>query len=213
MELKEIRTDGIASLDYLDASDGWYWGSDFTYGDLYEAEELWQDHHTITKNRLIFVNAQDGFVHEPLKPKAGTYFGKPLYMNHRFYILLADFEGGKIRILETDENFLEISPVASIERSEIEDCYNLMLRKEPLMLTRSQSDIFEIIWPVHRTYKVGNTEAFCFAKDDLLYFSRWFEDPDYREEVVIRKAEGGSIAEVIEGSLRMNEDGQIWILK
>lgn len=213
MELKEIRTDGIKSLDYLDESECWYWGSDYTYGDLYEAEELWQDHHRITENRLIFVNAKDGSVHEPLKPKAGTYFGRPLYRNHHFYILLADFKDGMIRIMETDENFLEISAAASIERSEIEDCYNLMLKKEPVLLTRSKSEIFEIIWPYRRTFKVGNTESFCFAKDDLLYFSRWFEDPDYREEIVIRKAEDGSVAEVIDGSLHMNEDGQIWILK
>ena len=47
--IKEIKTGGISYLAPLDGSEDWYWGTDFTSGDLYEAEELWRDGHRIRR--------------------------------------------------------------------------------------------------------------------------------------------------------------------
>ena len=58
--MKIIPAGGITYLAPLTGSQVWYWGTDYTSGDLYEAEELYRDGHRISRNRLIFVHAPDG---------------------------------------------------------------------------------------------------------------------------------------------------------
>ena len=50
-------------------------------------------------------------------------------------------------------------------------------------------------------------------KDDQLFFSKWHEEPEYREEIVVRKYPTGEITEVIPGSWTQMPNGQIWILQ
>ena len=38
--MKIIETKGIIYLERFNASTDWYWGTDYTCGDLYEAEEV-----------------------------------------------------------------------------------------------------------------------------------------------------------------------------
>ena len=54
--------------------------------------------------------------------------------------------------------------------------------------------------------------SFDSREGDKLYFSRWYEDPDYREEVVVRHFPHGEIRELIPGVLMEMPDGQKWIL-
>lgn len=213
MELKQINTNGITSLTFLERSECWYWGSDYTYGDLYEAQELYNEGHRITKNRLIFVNGRSAEVREPVIAEDGQYFGQPVYAPGEFIILLVDFRRGQIRILACDESFEEVYEKTNIPLGRVKDCYNLMLKEYPLMLTRSEAGLFQIVWPFEKDFVIGDTEAFCFRDEDRLYFSRWYEDPDYREETVIRSLSTSEITEVIAGSHRTMEDGQQWILK
>ena len=82
------------------------------------------------------------------------------------------------------------------------------------MLVRQANDEkFQIIWPETVEFDIGETETFVERKGDQLYFCRWYEDPDYREEVVVRKYPAGEIAEVIPGSWTAMPNGQVWILQ
>lgn len=42
MEWKQIETNGICYINSLEGSSNWYWGMDYTSGDLFEAEKLYQ---------------------------------------------------------------------------------------------------------------------------------------------------------------------------
>ncbi|MFR4440880.1 MAG: hypothetical protein ACLT46_14295 [Hungatella sp.] len=46
-----------------------------------------------------------------------------------------------------------------------------------------------------------------------LSFNRWYENPDYREETVVRQYPTGKILEIMPGSLWELPDGQHWGLK
>ena len=48
--------------------------------------------------------------------------------------------------------------------------------------------------------------------EDKLYFSSWHEDPNYREEVIVRDVHTGRIVDRIPGSTAVMPDGQIWLL-
>lgn len=212
--MKKIAAYGITYIEPLDGSCEWYWGTDYTHGDLYEAEELYQDHHPVNCNQLVFVHYPDGCVVEPIKGKAGQYFGRPISYAGKIQILLADFPKSLLQILEYDDTLKQVSETVSLPLAMVEDCYNLLLRQSPLMLTRqANSGMFQIIWPEKVEFGIGEAESFCMRKSDKMYFCRWNEEPDYREEVVIRKYPAGEIIEIIPGSWTKMPDGQIWILQ
>lgn len=211
MVMQIIKTQGITYLEPLDDAQTWYWGTDCTSGDLYEAEELFRMGHRIRSNRLVLVRAEDGHLFEPVKPKEGQYFGRPAYAGGAIVLLLADFPAGEIRLLRVEPEGERITPIVTLPRSAVEDCYNLMPHTAPLSLTRQAGNRFQIIWPERADFAIGPTETFCFRDGERLYFSRWHEDPDYREEAVVR-AMTGEILEETPGSLLELPGGRKWLL-
>ncbi len=213
MTMQRLKTGGITFLAPLPGSGGWYWGTDHTSGDLYEAEELYRDGHPIRQNRLIFVHYPEGRLAEPIEAREGQYFGVPAFDGGRPVILLADFPAGEIRLLRWDEAAGSLSPIHTLKRSEVEDCYNLMLHCSPLSLTRQTGERFQVLWPDKADFPIHAAESFCFREGDRLYFSRWYEDPDYREETVVRRMPDGAILDRFPGSLLELPDGRQWLLE
>lgn len=212
--MKKIATHGITYIEPLDGSCEWYWGTDYTHGDLYEAEELYQNGHSVICNRLVFIRYPDGRVVEPIKGRTGQYFGRPISYGGKIQILLADFPKSSFYIFQYDDITNQTTETVSLPLATAEDCYNLMLRQSPLMLIRQANDgKFQIIWPEKVEFDIGETESFFDRKREKLYFCRWYEEPDYREEIVIRKYPTGEILEIISGSRVQMPDGQIWVLQ
>lgn len=211
--MKRIITNGITNLEPLAGSSKWYWGSDYASGDLYEAEELFRSGHPIRKNRLVLVRCPEGTVYEPVCTKPGQYLGRPAYHNGQVVLLLVDFPKEEIRILSFDEAKKTIEPLAVLPLSVVADCYNLMLETPPLMLTRSAHDNqFQILWPERRNFAIEDHEFFEFLEGNRLYTSVWYENPDYREELLVRDYDTGELLERIPGSLRQMPNGQKWLL-
>ena len=211
--MKRIITNGITNLESLDGSSEWYWGADYASNDLYEAEELFRSGHAVDKNRLILIQRLEGKVYEPVCTKPGQYLGKPVYHNGQIVLLMVDFPKEEIRILIFHEAEGTTEPLAVLPLSIVEDCYNLMLEASPLMLTRSAHDNkFQILWPERRDFSIEDHEFFEFLDGNRLYTSVWYEDPDYREEVLVRDYDTGEVLERILGSLRSMPDGQNWLL-
>lgn len=210
---KIIATRGITSLDPLEGSGGWYWGSDYTHGDLYEAQELFRSGHPVSGNRLVFVRWPDGRVAEPIAGRAGQYFGRPVFLEGKIQILLADFGAGQIRICRYDPAEERVETAAELPLSAVKDCYNLSLCAPPLTLIRHVvGEELQLVWPERADVALEGTECFCCMEGDRLYFSQWFEDPDYREEVVVRSRATGAVLERIPGTLTEMPGGQRWIL-
>lgn len=200
-------------MEKLEGTTKWYWGTDYIHGDLYEAEELFNNNHKIKSNTLLFVSYPDGKVIEPIKAQDGQYFGRPIYYNNIIIILIVDFNKQLIKLEQYDDITSEIVNIVSIPLSEVKDCYNLMLNTYPLMLTREGNEnVFEIIYPNKIQFPIGNGESFYFRKDDHLYFSVWVEDEQYREEVIIRDINTGDIIEKKAGAITVMPDGQVWLL-
>ena len=213
--MKTIQANGITNINELKNSGGWYWGTDYTSGDLYEAEELFQSEHEICCNRLMFLHFPDGRIAEPFKAAAGQYFGKPVFYQEQVYLLMVDFPAEKILILRWRPDADIVDHVIEIPLSSAIDCYNLSLHagRELILLRQGGSEPFQIIWPEKAQFPIGERENFVFRDEDRLYFSRWEEDPEYREEVVIRQFPTGEILEVHPGVLQEFPAGEYWLLQ
>lgn len=129
--MKQIITKGITYLEPLAGSSEWYWGMDYTGGDLYEAGDLYRDKHPIQRNRGILVRYPEGTVYEPVHTEPGQYLGKPAYCNGKVALLMADFPKEEIHILTFDEAAGKVEALAVLPLALAEDCYNLMLKTSP----------------------------------------------------------------------------------
>lgn len=127
---------------------------------------------------------------------------------------MVDFPENLICVLQYDDVTNQVDTVVSLPLTEVKGCYNLLLYQSPLMLTRQAYDgRFQIIWPEKAEFNVEETESFYGRQGDKLYFCRWHDDPEYREEIVIRRYPAGEVLEVIPGSWKDMPDGQIWVLQ
>lgn len=211
--MKRIDVQGITYIEPLDGSCEWYWGMDYTSGDLYEAEELFRQGHPVRQNKLVFIHYPDGNVVQPVVAGKGQYLGRPICYDDKIMILMVDFPAETIEIIQYDTVSNHSERVAALPLSLAEDCYNLMLKKTPLMLTRQgQDNKFQILWPENVTFDIGNTESSCFRIGEKLYFSAWHEEPNDWEEIIVRNMGAGEMIDRIPGTMMVMPDGQIWVL-
>ncbi len=208
--MKELETNGITFIERVHGTEEWFWGRELKYGDLYEAEEIFADHGELKPTHAVLIHYPDGKVLN-FTAEAGEYFGDPLFVSGKMYLLKVCFAEDLVKIYVLKNNRPE--EFASFPKSQVRSCYNLMLQAEPLMLTRQEAEEFEIVWPEQKQYVIGLTESFEYRDGNDLYFSAWYEDPDYHEELILRDYETGEIKEKKAGSLVDLPDGQRWLLK
>ncbi|MBR2784012.1 MAG: hypothetical protein IKD93_07470 [Firmicutes bacterium] len=211
--MKTIDCGGLTWIEALPGDARWYWGSDWSGGDLYEAEELYEDGRPLRPNRLLLLSCPEGRVAEPIPPRQGQYFGRPLGTAEGIFLLSVDFPAGLICIDRYEPDSGRVEQIARLPRSVVPDCYNLMLHASPLCLTRQgQAGDFQLLWPERAGFRLDEREGFDFREGDLLYCYRWYEDPDYREEVVIRALPDGAVVRRLPGTIHTLPNGERWHL-
>ena len=212
--MKVIETNGITNLEQFDTSQEWYWGTNYTSGDLYEAEEIYNSGKRFEPNRLIFVHYPDGTVFEPIGAKENQYFGRPACIEGVIYILLVKFDEKVIQLFQCSDDMRDISVKTEIPLNEVKDCYNLGIDGNPVMITRQgYKEDFQVIWPEQVAFEIGRRECFICREADKLFFSEWSEDTDYREWVNIRDYASGNLLEKIDGTVFSLPNNEHWIIR
>ena len=213
MKIIDIR--GMTNMEPVrGGTDEWYWATDYIHGDLYEAEELFRDGHPVKSNRLYLIHYPDGAVYEPVPPVDGQYLGYPVYDGGTVALLAVNFAEQVIRILRFSQQQETAREIARLPLSEVKDCYNLILHTSPLSLTRQPNDgTFELIWPERASFSLSSRESLNFRDGDKLCFNIWYEDPDYREEMLVRALPDGRILERFPGDIRIMPNGERWLVR
>ena len=211
MDYLRIDARGVNYLESMEGTD-WQWGSDYTGGDLYEAEELFRNGHPVKSNRLVFVRCPEPRLYEPIRAREGQYFGRPCFFSGSIYALLVDFTEREILIYRCAADMRAAEVHVRLPLDTVPDCYNLMLHTAPLTLTRQgHENTFQVVWPERGSFPIDASESLDSREGDRLVFSKWYEDPDYREEVVIRRYPTGEVLERADGALMTMPDGQKWL--
>lgn len=213
--MKAIDIHGMTNMELVrGGTNEWYWATDYIHGDLYEAEELFRQGHSVRSNRLYLIHYPDGTIYEPVKPTDGQYLGTPIYDGSSVVLLVVSFNEGVIRILRFLHQPEAVQGMAQLPLAAVNNCYNLLLHTSPLSLTRQPNDgTFEIIWPEQVRFAIDDRETLNFRDRDKLYFNIWYEDPDYREETLVRSVQDGTILESLSGDVRIMPNGERWLIK
>ena len=78
---------------------------------------------------------------------------------------------------------------------------------------KSNDNSMEIVWPEQLRLAVEDRETLNFRDGDKLYFTVWYEDPDYREETVVRSLRDDTILERFPGDIRIMPNGEKWLVQ
>ena len=212
-----MKTIDLGGITYIrpvaGCGSGWYCGMSYDHGDPYEAEEIYRAGGTVKGRDLYLISYPDGEVYAPVLRREGCYAGEPVYHDGRIYLYNIDFIKAETEIMSFDCASGETATVAVVPMDGVEDCYNLSLNTWPLTLSRHVvGEVLEILWPERLRIELEGTESFYHRDGDRLYFGRWFEDPDYREDTVVRNLDGKVVGE-LGGSVFSMPDGQLWLVK
>ncbi|WP_283683112.1 hypothetical protein [Parablautia sp. Marseille-Q6255] len=199
---------------YVELADGtldWYIGLHFEEDicESYDVENLLREGGVFRGNCPYFIHYPDGTVYKPLEQKENVYYETPVWDRDRFGILSVDF-GQKQIILYTYVPGGKPEILHSLPLDQVKDCYNLKLEMSPWTLGRQTEGVYEMIWPLKKEFPIGENESLICRDGDVLYFSRWIEDPCYQEYVVTVDIATGKELCVEKGSLYLMPDGSVW---
>ena len=77
--MKAIDIHGMTNMELVrGGTNEWYWATDYIHGDLYEAEELFRQGHSVWSNRLYLIHYPDGTVYEAVSSTNRSHFGSAL---------------------------------------------------------------------------------------------------------------------------------------
>lgn len=214
--IRTKRFEGFENL-YLEPINGtqdWYCSKECkdNFCDLYEAEEIVKNTGTFAGATCYLIHYPDGKVYRPFEMKENRYIEKPVYDDGKLAFLVVDFASSVIQICHFQPEKEKLTLLAEMPLNMVKDCYNLSLTTMPLMLGRDGNDgRYEIVWPEKREIVIGETEVLFYRDHDKLYFSEWYEDPAYHENVVIRSIHTGEVLERFPGSMYHMPDGRFWV--
>ena len=212
--MKIIKLKGIHdSYPETEGTNEWFscYESKIALCDLYEAEEMINYGKTFSGLIQHLVHFPDGKVYSPFSLKENVYVEKPVWDKGKLYFLVVDFNQKVAKICEYDWAQNVIRGITEVSLNEVKDCYNLRLEVSPLMLGRTDREgFYEIVWPEKKNIAMDNQEVVCFRDGDKLYCSRWVEDPEYHEYMVIRDVHTGKILHEEEGNIWRLADDVYW---
>lgn len=212
-DIKVINTEGIGNIQKLEGSLTWYWGQDWSCGDLYEAEEVYLSTGRVKGNRFLLIKYPEGEVIEPLPSVENNYFGLPVYDDGRVIFFRVDFANKKIVLYAYTDETKELCVIASLEMELINNCENLLLHRFPTFLSKTDEQYCHILWPEKSSFALEENEVLYKREGKHLFTSKWKEDPSYSEEFLLREYPSGTIVHRQEGILIEMPNFDNWLLK
>ncbi|MGO4961757.1 hypothetical protein ACTQ5X_08440 [Jeotgalibaca porci] len=195
----------------VDETDSWYYAQWTPCSEAYEVPDF---KNKYPGTRLYFIEYPSGKVFEPIKQGKNVFLERPVYehKDNSFGIIRYDFNEEVIQVLIFKPDCYSVKIITEMAFSKVGDMINVRLVTSPFALVKHdvQSDTVDFLWPKEMHIQFEENEGLYFQNDGKLYTSKWIEDPNYREEIIIRDAETGEILERNPGYLRRMPDGSVW---
>ena len=211
MEIKIFE--GFEDLypERVDETDLWYYAQWSPCSEAYEALDYKKEY---PGTRLYLIKYPSGEIYEPMGQEKNVFIERPVYehKDNSFGIIRYDFSKEVIQLLIFKPGRSGVEVLAETDFSKVGDMINVRLITSPFALVRHdvQNDAVHFLWPREMHIQFEENEGLYFQDDGKLYTSKWIEDPDYREESIVRDAETGQILERSPGYLRRMPDGSVW---
>lgn len=212
MEIKIFSGFSDVYPEKIDGTSQWFYGQCTTCCEAYEVPGYSGKY----EGTRLFLFHIGGEVHEPIPQEKNVFLERPVYscIQKRFGILRYDFNTGLIQAISYQPVTRETDILAELAMSDAGDLVNVRIAKEPFMLVKHDMVNYAVdfLWPLKRHFLLEENEALDYVEKDTFITSKWAEDPDYREEVIVRDLADGSVRERRNGFLAEMPDGRFWLM-
>lgn len=210
-----IKINGVTGgyPEQIEGTSEWYSFKEAAeiFCDLYEVEEIIKSGENFSGMNCHLIHFPEGTVHSPFELKENIYIESPVWDDGKLFFLRVDFCKQVLQIKSYFPENQKLETLKELPLNIVADCYNLGLETSPLMLYRQANDeVFEIVWPESKKIDIGQNESLLFRDREDLYFSQWYENPEYGENVIIRDLNTGKIKDKFGGYLRKLPNGVYW---
>lgn len=196
----------------IEGTSQWFYGQVTPCSEAYEVPAY---NGNYSGTRLYIFNI-DRKVYEPFKQEKNVFINPPVYSNkhNSFEIVRFDFNKSLIQAFEYVPEPERLTPLVELAMSEFDDIVNIRIIKEPFTLIKYDglNDSVRFIWPEERQYQLEVNEILCFLDDGMLITTKWYEDPDYREEVIFRNSATGEVVDRKAGYISVMPNGEKWLM-
>lgn len=166
-------------------------------------------------NQLFLMNIS-GRIFEPIPQEHNVFLSKPIYNadDNALAFIKYDFRQKSIQIVKYDMQTDCCRTVGEVPLSKGGDLINISILQNSYVLVKYEltENVANILYPFEKKIQLEEHESLFLINDGKLISSKWIEDPDYREEIIIRDFETTEITRQKRGYTAIMPNGEIWIL-
>lgn len=197
----------------IDGTNSWYYAQWTPCAEAYEVPNF---KNMYPGTKLCLIEYPSGKIFKPIKRERNVFIERPVYehKDNSFGLIRYDFNKEVIQALVFKPENSGVKVITETTFAKVGDMTNVRLMVSPFSLVKYdvQNDAVDFLWPKEMHIQLEENESLYFQSDGKLYTSKWVEDPDYHEEIIIRDADTGDILERNPGYLRRMPDGFVWMM-
>lgn len=194
-------------------TDSWYYGQ---LTPCSEPSEVITYNGNYPGTKLYLISYPSGEVFEPFPQEKDVFLEIPVYerASDSFGILRYDFKNNIMQATQYFPNTGELQILAEFPISTLGDLINVRMIVSPFAVVKYDfiDETVDFLWPKKIRFSYEEHETLDFQFGDKFYCFKWIEDPNYREEVIVRDAKNGNILNRIPGYVRVMPNGEFWIM-
>lgn len=210
MKLKEFSNSESIYAEHIEGSDKWFYCQipNGVYPD-----DLLETGYKFDGTCLMMINIQ-GEIYEPVKREENVFVSEPFYNidEDKFLVITIDFNKQVIELIKfsTSQNDAEVIFDMALKNGG--DLINLIVIRNSDIFGKYEGENFKMFYPKNMLVFLEKNESIYAVNDDKFICSKWIEDPEYREEIIIRNISDGEITDRKPGYSEIMPNGELWIM-
>lgn len=192
----------------------WFYGSADTGLEAADLLHMRED-YVYEGSRLFFIHLS-GELFEPIKQEQNVFLSAPVYHtdDNAFAVIKYDFNKRIMQMLKYEPGADRCSVLGEIPLSKGGDLINISILPNSYILVKYEAmrDSAAFLYPFEKEIQLEENESIHCVNGSRLIDWKWIEDPDYREEIIIRNLETAEITERKNGFVRTMPNGELWLL-
>lgn len=212
MKIRELNGCEKVYPEKIDGTSEWFYCN--LSGGV-DVEDILDFQNEYMGNKVYLINIS-GKIFEPIKQENNIYLSNPIYNvdDHAFAIIKFDFNKKTIQIIKYDIETDNCSVAGEVPLSKGGDLINICILQNSYTLVKHEisNDSVIILYPVEKRIQLEENEGLVLLNDNKFISFKWIEDPDYREEIIIRDYETNEVIERKDGFNVIMPNGEFWML-
>ena len=210
MKVKEFSNRENIYAERIDGSDKWFYCQipNSVYPD-----DLLDTDYEFEGTQLIMLNIK-GEMFEPIKREKNVCLSQPFYNvdENKFIVIRSDFNNQIIQLIKFSTIINDAAVIFEMPLQNGEDMRNLLVVRNSDIFAKYEDKNFKMFYPYETSFHLEEHESVFAVNNGKFICTKWFENPDYKEEIIIRSIPDGKIIDRKPGYSEILPNGELWLM-